>query len=174
MNLKLWSIIKWKKNKFLLYMQECIIEIPKNSYIKYEMEEGLLCVDRILTTPMPFPFNYGYIPKTLGEDGDPLDVVLISDFSLVPGCKVKIKIIGVLDMEDEKGVDEKIIATIFSDRRYKNINDINQLDIQTLNDIKYFFTHYKDNEENKFSTVKEFHNKEKAIDILNRSVSNYK
>lgn len=154
-------------------MQECIIEIPKNSYIKYEMEDGQLCVDRILTTPMPFPFNYGYIPKTLGEDGDPLDVVLISDFSLVPGCKAKIKIIGVLDMEDEKGVDEKIIGTIESEKRYENINDINQLDKQTLHDIKYFFTHYKDNELNKFSKVKEFYDKDHANNIIKRSKLNY-
>jgi inorganic pyrophosphatase len=155
-------------------MQDCIIEIPKNSYIKYEIENGQLCVDRILTTPMPFPFNYGYIPKTLGEDGDPLDVVLISDFSLIPGCKAKIKVIGILDMEDEKGVDEKIIGTINSERRYENINDINQLDKQTLHDIKYFFTHYKDNEQNKFSLVKEFHDKNYALKIINRSVSNYR
>ena len=155
-------------------MQDCIIEIPKNSYIKYEMEDGQLCVDRILTTPMPFPFNYGYIPKTLGEDGDPLDVVLISDFSLVPGCKAKIKVIGVLDMEDEKGVDEKIIGTIESEKRFENINDINQLDKQTLHDIKYFFTHYKDTEPNKFSKVKQFHDKLYANDIIKRSLINYK
>ena len=151
-------------------MQNCIIEIPKNSYIKYEIEDGQLCVDRILTTPMPFPFNYGYIPKTLGEDGDPLDVVLVSDFSLVPGCKAKIKVIGVLDMEDEKGIDEKIIGVITSERKYENINDINQLDKQTLHDIKYFFTHYKDNELNKFSSVKEFHDKKHANEIINRSI----
>ena len=124
-------------------MQDCIIEIPKNSYIKYEIEQGIVCVDRVLTTPMPFPFNYGYIPKTLGEDGDPLDVVVISDYSLVPGCKAKIKVIGVLDMEDEKGVDEKIIGILRSERRFENRNDINQLDKQTLHDIKYFFSHYK-------------------------------
>ena len=154
-------------------MQECIIEIPKNSYIKYEMENGQLCVDRILTTPMPFPFNYGYIPKTLGEDGDPLDVVLISDFSLVPGCKAKIKVIGVLDMEDEKGVDEKIVGTIESEKKYEDINDINQLYKQTLHDIKYFFTHYKDNESNKFSKVKDFYGKDHAINIIKRSKLNY-
>ena len=155
-------------------MQNCIIEIPKNSYIKYEIEDGQLCVDRILTTPMPFPFNYGYIPKTLGEDGDPLDVVLVSDFSLVPGCKAKIKVIGVLDMEDEKGIDEKIIGVITSERKYENINDINQLDKQTLHDIKYFFTHYKDNELNKFSSVKEFHDKKHANEIINRSIIKYR
>ena len=155
-------------------MQDCIIEIPKNSYIKYEIEDGQLCVDRILTTPMPFPFNYGYIPKTLGEDGDPLDVVLVSDFSLVPGCKAKIKVIGVLDMEDEKGIDEKIIGVITSERKYENINDINQLDKQTLHDIKYFFTHYKDNELNKFSSVKEFHDKKHANEIINRSIIKYR
>lgn len=155
-------------------MQECIIEIPKNSYIKYEMEDGQLCVDRILTTPMPFPFNYGYIPKTLGEDRDPLDVVLISDFSLVPGCKAKIKVIGVLDMEDEKGIDEKIIGTIKSEKKFENINDINQLDKQTLHDIKYFFTHYKDNEPNKFSKVKEFYGKDHANNIIKRSIIKYR
>jgi len=156
-------------------MQECIIEIPKNSYIKYEMDEkGNLCVDRVLTTPMPFPFNYGYIPKTLGEDGDPLDIVILSEHSLIPGCKLKAKIIGVLDMEDEKGVDEKIIGIINTERKYENINDINQLDKQTLHDIKYFFTHYKDNELNKFSKVKEIHDKVHANNIIQRSIYNYK
>jgi len=155
-------------------MQDCIIEIPKNSYIKYEIEQGIVCVDRVLTTPMPFPFNYGYIPKTLGEDGDPLDVVLISDYSLVPGCKAKIKVIGVLDMEDEKGTDEKIISTLNTERKFENLNDINQLDKQSIHDIKYFFSHYKDNESNKFSIVKEFYDKKHALDIINRSVSNYK
>jgi inorganic pyrophosphatase len=155
-------------------MQNCIIEIPKNSYIKYEIEDGQLCVDRILTTPMPFPFNYGYIPKNTTSNGDPLDVVLVSDFSLVPGCKAKIKVIGVLDMEDEKGIDEKIIGVITSERKYENINDINQLDKQTLHDIKYFFTHYKDNELNKFSSVKEFHDKKHANEIINRSIIKYR
>ena len=155
-------------------MQKCIIEIPKNSYIKYEIEDNELWVDRVLTTPMPFPFNYGYIPNTLGEDNDPLDIVILSEHSLVPGCRLKAKIIGVLDMEDEKGVDEKIIGTINSERKYENINDINQLDKQTLHDIKYFFTHYKDNEDNKFSIVKDFHNKNHANNIINRSVNNYK
>lgn len=154
-------------------MQECIIEIPKNSFIKYEMENNQLCVDRILTTPMPFPFNYGYIPKTLGEDGDPLDIVILSEHSLVPGCRLKAKIIGVLDMEDEKGVDEKIIGTINSERKFENINDINQLDKQTLHDIKYFFKHYKDNEPNKFSKVKNFYDKDHANNIIKRSKLNY-
>ena len=77
-------------------------------------------------------------------------------------------------MEDEKGIDEKIIGTISSERKYENINDINQLDKQTLHDIKYFFTHYKDNEPNKFSTVKEFHDKNHALEIINRSFRNYR
>ncbi len=148
-------------------MQKCIIEIPKNSYIKYEMEDNELCVDRVLTTPMPFPFNYGYIPNTLSKDGDPLDIVILSDYSLLPGCKLNSKIIGVLDMKDEKGIDEKIIGVINSDRKYENLDDINDLDKQTKNNIKYFFTHYKDNEPNKFSIVNEFKSKNEAIQLIN-------
>merc|ERR1711991_49530 len=123
---------------------------------------------------MPFPFNYGYIPETLGEDGDPLDIVILSEHSLIPGCRLKAKIIGILDMEDEKGIDEKIIGIINTERKYENINDINQLDKQTIHDIKYFFTHYKDNEENKYSIVKDIHDKNHAINIIQRSICNYR
>ena len=73
-------------------MQDCIIEIPKNSYVKYEIEKGKLLVDRILSTPIPFPFNYGYIPNTMGRDNDPLDAVVLCE-PIIPGARIKCKLI---------------------------------------------------------------------------------
>ena len=150
-------------------MQDCIIEIPKNSYVKYEIEKGKLLVDRILSTPIPFPFNYGYIPNTLAGDGDPLDILVLSDYELVPGCSVKCKILGYLDMEDEKGIDEKIISVISSDYNYNNCNKLSDLTEKSLHDIKYFFEHYKDNEPNKFSKVGQFYDKEKALELISKT-----
>ena len=150
-------------------MEECIIEIPKNSYVKYEIENNKLTVDRILSTPIPFPFNYGYIPNTLAGDGDPLDIVVLSDYELVPGCSVKCKILGYLDMEDEKGIDEKVIGVIYSDNKFKKCECLGDLSDKSLDDIKYFFEHYKDNESNKFSKVKQFYDKEKALELISKT-----
>ena len=147
-----------------------IVEIPYNSYVKYEFDkktQKIRC-DRILNTSMLYPGNYGYIPNTLSGDGDPLDVILICDYSLYPNTIIKIIIIGVLLTVDENGSDEKIIAVPDNsvDPNYGNINNVTDLSKFQLMKIKHFFQHYKDNEETKWAIVEDFKDREFAIDLF--------
>jgi len=109
-------------------------------------------VDRYLYTPMRYPGNYGFIPHTLCDDGDPLDVVLISSRPLLPGCIIAVRPVGVLKMRDEKGMDEKVVAVPVSriTRHYENIHDVSDLPEIQLKQIEHFFTHYKDLEPGKW------------------------
>ena len=150
------------------------IEIPQGQNVKYEIDHDtneLVC-DRFLHGPFAYPFNYGYITHTLGGDGDPLDAVVICDRSLLPTCTIKCKIIGALITNDEKGKDEKIILVPNDniDPYNKKINNITDLDDHTLDEIKYFFTHYKDLEQGKFINVEEFVSVDVAYEIYNKSI----
>ncbi|HHN67997.1 MAG TPA: inorganic diphosphatase [Thermopetrobacter sp.] len=132
-----------------------VIEVPIGGEpIKYEMDKaaGTVVVDRYLYTPMRYPGNYGFIPHTLGDDGDPLDVVLISSRPLLPGCIIAVRPVGVLKMRDEKGGDEKIVAVPAPHitRHYETIHDIADLPDIQLKQIEHFFTHYKDLEGGKW------------------------
>lgn len=154
------------------------IEISKNSNIKYEYDHKtneLIC-DRILHTTFSYPFNYGYIPKTLSDDGDPLDAVVICDFNLVPNSYILCKVVGVLETKDENGKDDKIILVPADkvDLRSKNINNINNINDITKDRIKHFFKHYKDLEKDKWIKVGNYMNKEKAINVINESIKKYK
>jgi inorganic pyrophosphatase len=122
------------------------IEISKGSSIKYEYEGGKLKVDRFLNVPFVYPFNYGYIPNTLGRDKDPLDAVIVCEPSLIPGSSIKCKLIGVLLTEDESGEDNKFIFVPDNkvDKKSINICSLNDIPEKELEKIKYFFTHYKD------------------------------
>ena len=150
------------------------IEIPQGQNVKYEIDHDtneLVC-DRFLHGPFAYPFNYGYITHTLGGDGDPLDAVVICDRSLLPTCTIKCKIIGALITNDEKGKDEKIILVPNDniDPYNKKINNITDLDDHTLDEIKYFFTHYKDLEQGKFINVEDFVSVDVAYEIYNKSI----
>lgn len=119
---------------------DVIIEIAKGSHIKYEYDKdrNMIVCDRILHTPMKYPFNYGFIPNTLSEDGDPLDVVVIMDDELVPGCIIKCKILGYLDTKDDAGNDPKIIACPINkvDPMWRDIDDLFTLEgIQRINNL---------------------------------------
>jgi len=144
------------------------IEIAKGSHIKYEYdkEKKALVCDRILHTPFKYEFNYGFIPDTLSLDEDPIDAVIIMDDELVPGCYIDCKIIGVLETEDDAGVDPKLIMCPITkvDPTYSNIRHITDLPKMTLDKIKYFFMHYKDLE-NKRVIVGEFKGREEAIKV---------
>ena len=131
--------------------------------------------DRLLSTSMVYPGNYGYIPNTLAGDNDPLDVILISSFVLVPNSIIRVKVIGLLETEDEKGQDEKIIAVPDNkiDISSQNINSLNDLKPGTLNNIKHFFEHYKDNEPNKWVKVRSFKNKKDASNLVLKSMENF-
>ena len=149
------------------------IEIPKGHNVKYEIDHlthELIC-DRFLHGPFAYPFNYGFIINTLGGDGDPLDAVVICDRSLLPTCTIKCKIIGALITNDEKGQDEKIILVPDDkiDPHNKTINNISDLEKYTLDEIKYFFTHYKDLEEGKYINVQDFVSADKGIEIYKES-----
>ena len=123
------------------------VEIPQGSAVKYELdkETGFMTVDRFGYTAMAYPFNYGFIPSTHAEDGDPVDVLVISTYRVDPGCVIPVRPIGLLEMEDEAGIDTKILAvpTKKVDPFYANINDITDLDETTKAKIKHYFDHYK-------------------------------
>ena len=125
---------------------------------------------------MLYPGNYGYIPNTLSGDGDPLDILLISDYCLFPGTIINAKIIGVLLTSDEKGDDEKIIAVPSDniDPTYTDVNNIYSLSKATLSKIRHFFNHYKDIEKNKWVKVKGFEDYEFAKDIYLKSLESFK
>lgn len=132
-----------------------IIEIPVGGEpIKYELDKasGALFVDRFLYTPMRYPGNYGFVPHTLSDDGDPTDVLIATTRPLVPGSVISCRPIGVLKMSDEAGQDEKVIAVPITrlTRRYENVTDYSDLPSITLEQIQHFFEHYKDLESDKW------------------------
>lgn len=158
-----------------------IIEISANSApIKYEIDKdsGLLVVDRFIKVAMQYPCNYGFIPNTLSGDGDPVDVLIITDDPLIPGCLIVCKVVGVLMMTDESGVDEKIIAVPCNktDPTYANVNDIVDVAQGLLNKIRHFFEHYKDLESGKWVKIERFDNRVIALGLIDegikRAVSN--
>ena len=135
-----------------------LIEVPVGGHpIKYELdkEAGTLVVDRFLYTPMSYPGNYGFVPHTLSEDGDPIDVLVCNTRQLVPGCVINVRPIGVLIMEDNAGQDEKVIAVPSHalTKRYDSVLTASDLPEITLQQIKHFFEHYKDLEPGKWVKI---------------------
>lgn len=135
-----------------------LIEVPIGGEpIKYEMDKaaGTLFVDRFLYTAMRYPGNYGFIPHTLSGDGDPCDVLVANTRAIVAGAVISVRPVGVLLMEDEAGLDEKIIAVPSSKltKRYDKVNNYNDLPEITLKQIEHFFEHYKDLEPNKWVKI---------------------
>ena len=155
-----------------------VIEIPYGSNIKYEIDKdsGAVVVDRVLYSAMFYPANYGFVPSTLADDGDPADVLVLNEYPLQAGSMIKARLIGVLIMEDESGVDEKLISVPVSkiDPRYDNIKTLEDLPKITLDRIKNFFETYKTLEPNKWVKVKDFKDKQEAQRILQASIDNYK
>ncbi|MBX1176389.1 inorganic diphosphatase [Campylobacter lari] len=155
-----------------------VIEIPYGSNIKYELdkESGAIMVDRVMYSAMFYPANYGFIPNTLADDGDPIDVLVLNEYPIQAGAVIPCRLIGVLLMEDESGMDEKLLAVPVSkiDPRYDNIKSLDDLPKASLDKIKNFFETYKMLEPNKWVKVKEFAGIEKASEILENSIKNYK
>jgi len=155
-----------------------VIEIPKDADpVKYEVDEatGAIFVDRILSTPMRYPCNYGYVPHTLCGDGDPADVLVILPLPLVPGSVIRCVPVGVLKMTDEAGSDEKLIAVpvpkIFSG--YAHITDIAQVSQHWLDRIGHIFEHYKDLEKGKWVKLDGFGGAVEAKAILNDAIARF-
>ena len=156
-----------------------IIEVPMGGQpIKYELdkEAGTLVVDRFLYTPMSYPGNYGFVPHTLSEDGDPIDVLICNTRELVPGCVINVRPIGVLIMEDNAGQDEKIIA-VPSQRttaRYDHVANYDNLPDITLEQIEHFFEHYKDLEPGKWVKIGDWHGIEDARQMIMDAIARAK
>ena len=152
----------------------CVVEIPKGSKKKYELdkETGFMMLDRILYTSTHYPANYGFIPRTYGDDGDPLDVLLICAETLEPMTLVRAFPIGVITMKDNGRDDEKIIAIPFNDPNYNHYTDIDQLPGHIFEEMRHFFTVYK-NLENKETAVNEVNGREVAIKVIKSAIENY-
>lgn len=155
-----------------------IIEITKDSEpVKYEVdkESGAMFVDRILSTPMRYPCNYGYVPRTLCGDGDPVDVMVVLPLSLVPGSVVRCRPVGVLKMTDESGEDAKIIAVpvpkVFAG--YAHVTDISQVSKHWLERIGHFFEHYKDLDSGKWVKIDGWEGVEAARREILDSIARY-
>lgn len=151
-----------------------IIEIPKNHRAKYELDKdsGLLILDRVLYSSINYPANYGFIPKTYCDDGDPLDILVLSQIKIVPMCIVEAKVIGVMRMLDGGEMDDKIIAVAANDMSVNHFNDISELPPHHLKELRSFFEDYK-KLENKTVVVEEFQNKEVALEVVNQSIIDY-
>lgn len=148
-----------------------IIEVPIGGEpIKYELDKdaGVLVVDRFLYTAMRYPGNYGFIPHTLSGDGDPVDVIVANTRAIAPGAVMSCRIVGVLLMEDQAGIDEKLIAVPSSHltARYDNVQDYTDLPRITLDQIEHFFRHYKDLEPGKWVKVKGWGDAAKAREMV--------
>lgn len=151
-----------------------VVEIPANTSVKYEIEKesGALFVDRFLFTAMYYPFNYGFIPKTLADDGDAVDVLVIGNQPVFPGSVMRTRPIGMLVMEDEAGMDEKVIAVPVSklDSSFEKIKDVSDLPQLTKDKIKHFFEHYKDLEPGKWVKLKDWKGAQEAKDYISKAV----
>jgi inorganic pyrophosphatase len=151
-----------------------IIEIPKGSRAKYELDKasGLLKLDRVLYSSVYYPANYGFIAQSLGEDHDPLDILVLSQIDMQPLCVVRAKVIGVMQMIDNGEADDKIIAVAADDVSINHIDDIDQLPAHFINELRHFFEEYKALE-NKTVVVEEFQNKLVAFDVIRKSIQDY-
>lgn len=155
-----------------------IIEVPLGGEpIKYELDKasGAMFVDRFLYTSMRYPCNYGFTPHTLSDDGDPIDVLVVGQRALVPGSVVRARPIGVLLMEDEAGMDEKIVAVPHQDltHYYDTIKTYKDLPVILQERISHFFEHYKDLEPKKWVKIVGWESKEVAGDLIMKSIENY-
>ncbi len=148
---------------------QTVIEIPRGSTNKYEVDQetGTIMLDRVLYSPLFYPFDYGYIPQTHYLDGDPLDVLVLTSHPLFPGCVVEASPIGVLKMSDEKGPDEKILCVATKDPRYGYRKTLEELNLHTLKELRHFFEVYKTLEE-KSVEIEGWFGREVALSLISQ------
>ncbi len=155
-----------------------IIEIPAGSNIKYEVDKdsGAVFVDRFVAMPMFYPANYGFINQTLADDGDPTDVLVITPQPVAPGSVIRCRPIGILNMEDESGVDEKVVAVPHAKvtTLYDSVHELSDLPALLVDQIKAFFESYKDLEAGKWVKVVGWEDSQSAKDKINRHAQQYK
>lgn len=154
---------------------EVTIEIPRNQRNKYQIDHqtGRIHLDRYLYTSMGYPIDYGFVDHTLGEDGDPLDALVILPEPVLPGVIVRARLVGMLSMTDEAGGDDKLLGVPADDPRYAHITDIDEVPVFEREAISHFFAHYKDLEPGKFVHTGDWANKSAAEAELQRSIERY-
>jgi len=154
---------------------EAIIEIPMGTKNKYEIDKvrDRIKLDRVLYSQMTYPAEYGYIEKTLAEDNDPLDILIMASTKTFPGCIVDARVIGSLDMIDNDEKDHKIIAVMDKDPRFSHIHELSDIQDHTLREIKHFFATYKDLQQNKKVQVDNFHDRAFAKKLIKESRERY-
>ncbi|MEK6898265.1 MAG: inorganic diphosphatase [Nanoarchaeota archaeon] len=152
-----------------------IIEIPKDSKIKFELDKktGLMKLDRFLFSAMHYPGDYGFIPQTLWDDGDPLDIIVITGHPLYPGMLAETRVIGIVHMIDQGESDDKIVAVYEKDPRYKKVQSIKDLPEHFLQELKHFFETYKELEQKEVK-VSDIKGSEDAYKAIKRAVELYK
>ena len=152
------------------------IEIPKGQRNKYEVDHvtGRVRLDRYLYTPMAYPTDYGFIDDTLGEDGDPLDALVLLPQPVFPGCIVEARPVGMFRMTDDQGGDDKVLCVPAGDPRWDHINDIGDVPDHELDEIKHFFVHYKDLEPGKFVEAAAWVGRAEAEAEVKRSVERFR
>ncbi|HVZ11486.1 MAG TPA: inorganic diphosphatase [Patescibacteria group bacterium] len=155
-----------------------MIEVPLDSRVKYELDHDLdaIVVDRFLFFDKGYPANYGFIPNTLSGDGDPVDVLVLSPLPVVPGVVMVAKPIGMLETEDEKGMDAKLVAVPPEkvNPEFGKYNDITELPAEITDKIKYFFENYKKNEPGKWVKVSGWKGREDALEEIRIGIKNFK
>ncbi len=155
-----------------------VVEIPRGSNIKYEIDDetGALFVDRKLFTAMFYPCNYGFVPQTREKDGDPVDVLVLGNDPVVPSSVIRANPVGVLITADEEGEDSKIVAVPISkvDPSFADVKDIDTVPQYIRDQIKHFFEHYKELEKGKYVKVKSWENRESAKKKISEALERYK
>lgn len=151
---------------------DVVIEIPKGSRNKYEVdhETGRVYLDRVLFTSFVYPTDYGYFENTLGDDGDPLDALVLLEYPVFPGVGVKVRPVAVLNMSDEAGGDAKVIAVPYKDPRWQHIQDVNDIPEQTRKEIEHFFARYKDLEPGKFVNIEGWGDAAEADSLIQKAI----
>jgi inorganic pyrophosphatase len=144
------------------------VEIPAGSRNKYEFDEGLggIVLDRRLFTAMTYPADYGFVEGTLGEDGDPLDALVLVSDPTFPGCRIRVRPIGVFHMTDEKGPDEKVLCVPLGDPFFQGVHDIHDVNAELRDEIEHFFQRYKDLEPTKRTETRGWGNRSEAAKIV--------
>lgn len=153
---------------------DAFIEIPTGSQNKYEYDEelGVFRLDRVLYSPMHYPTEYGYLKNTLAEDGDPLDILVLTTFPTFPGCVIRSRVIGVLLMSDDKGPDEKLLAVPVDDPRFNEVNSLEDVAPHVLKEIEHFFKVYKDLE-NKETNIIGWKDAQFAADLYEQCLKRF-
>ncbi|MBV8234542.1 MAG: inorganic diphosphatase [Acidimicrobiia bacterium] len=150
---------------------EAVVEIPRGSRNKYEIDSdtGAIWLDRMLFTATQYPTDYGFFPRTLAEDGDPLDALVLAEEPTFPGCHVRVRALGVFWMRDEKGPDAKVLTVVAGDPRWDGVDDLDGVPVHLLDEIAHFFEIYKTLEPNKTTETRGWEGRSPAEGVIARA-----